>query len=110
MRLLLEHRVGFLVPHVDQPPQHCAKWSLQNLAARINICLRVRLKCGDGCFLYRPSFSPCIEVHNDAKNKKWDKATLRKDQCFRAELVLCCGSPSLILKFKIQSQFNRMSP
>lgn len=110
MRLLLEHRVGFLVPRVDQPPQHCAKWSLRNLAVPTNICLHVRLKCGDSCLLYRPSFSPFIGLHNDAKNKKWDKATLIKDLCFHAELVLCRGSVSLILKFKIQNKFNRMSP
>lgn len=110
MHLLLEHRVGFLSPRVDQPPQHSAKWSLQNLAVLTNICLHMRLKCGDCCFLHRPSFSPFIELHNDVKNKKWAKATLIKDLCFRAELVLCRGSPSLILKLKIQNQFNRMSP
>lgn len=110
MHLLLEHRVGFLSPRVDQSPQHSAKWSLQNLAVLTNICLHMRLKCGDCCFLHRPSFSPFIELRNDVKNKKWAKATLIKDLCFRAELVLCRGSPSLILKLKIQNQFNRMSP
>lgn len=101
---------GFPCPQCGPTTQPCAQWSLQILAVRTNICLHVRLKCGDGCFLYRPSFSPFIEIHNDAKNKKWDKATLRKDLCFRAELVLCHGYPALILKFKIQNQFNRMSP
>lgn len=52
-----------------------------------NICLHVRLKCRDSCLLYRPSFSPFIGLHDDARNKKWDKATLTKGLCSRPELA-----------------------